>query len=699
MRRVTDLPELLAPAGDMECLAAAISAGADAVYLGGLKFGARAFAKNFSPEELSWAVKLCHLHGVRLYVTLNTLIYDKEIEEAVAYAESLHRIGVDALIVADLGIASLIRERIPDLEIHASTQMGVHNRAGADVAYSLGAARVVLARECSGADIKKITEEAKPEIEVFLHGALCVCHSGQCLFSSMVGGRSGNRGECAQPCRLPYNNGKYILSLKDLSLANHIKELVSSGVSSLKIEGRMKSPSYVFEVTSIYRRLLDECREATREENARLSAAFSRGGFTDGYFTSRIASGMTGVRSEDDKQASKSVEAAGTVKPLPKIKLDMKCELHEGAPAVIYAEAEVSSRIDRASSKISATALSDSPEAARSAPLTPESVSERLAKLGATPFVKGECSVAVDEGINLSPSSLNALRREACDGLLASLGKPLDDLIGKKRLSAPRVTLNMGNTTPVTRKITALFHNTDALSELITKDKASLSGMDIAFVPLFDIEKINPSAYTPELGVYIPPVIMESEWEEVKSALSVAVERGASSALLGNISHIELIKDTPLKPYGDLRLNTSNAYSRAALSALGVDDIILSPELTLPMARDIGGAVVTLGRLPLMLTERCFIKENFGCDKCGKAALADRKGMRFPMMREWGHRNVIFNSAHTYMGDRADELRSARITSEHYIFSVENASEIRSLLSAKKKGASLNLQVRRIGKR
>ena len=246
MKRKNALPELLAPAGDMECLVAAISAGADAVYLGGLRFGARAYAKNFDTDALREAVRLCHLRGVRIYVTLNTLIYDKEIEEALSYAEQLHEMGVDALIVADLGIASLIRERVPELELHASTQMGIHNKEGADIAYSLGVTRAVLARECSGEDIAKITAECRPEIEVFLHGALCVCHSGQCLFSSMVGGRSGNRGECAQPCRLPYGKGKYTLSLRDLSLSNHIKELVGSGVASLKIEGRMKSPSYVY---------------------------------------------------------------------------------------------------------------------------------------------------------------------------------------------------------------------------------------------------------------------------------------------------------------------------------------------------------------------------------------------------------------------------------------------------------------------
>ena len=353
---------MLAPAGDMECLYAAVAAGADAIYVGGKRFGARAFAKNFEIDELSSAVRYCHLHGVKLYVTLNTLIEDKEMADAVSYAAELYRIGVDALIVADLGVMSAIRRYVPDLELHASTQMSVHNSAGVKAAGDLGATRVVLARELSYLDICSAVENSPCEIEVFLHGALCVCYSGQCLFSSLVGGRSGNRGECAQPCRLPYNNGKYPLSLKDLSLAEHIPALIKSGVASLKIEGRMKSPDYVYTVVSIYRRLLDEGRGATVAECEALRRVFSRGGFTDGYFVGKTEKGMLGVRSDSDKQDSRTLEAR-KFEPI-KHPVVARVTLRLGEPAEMTLTDGIKT----------VTVYGGTPAVAENAPLTEESV-------------------------------------------------------------------------------------------------------------------------------------------------------------------------------------------------------------------------------------------------------------------------------------------------------------------------------------
>jgi collagenase-like PrtC family protease len=319
------LPELLAPAGSPEALAAALRAGADAVYLGSTQFGARAFAKNFDRPALKQAVEDAHAAGVRVYLTVNTLITDRMMRAAMDLVAYAYEVGVDALIVADWGLAKLCRENYPDFPLHASTQCSGHNADAARWLEGQGFSMMVAARELSADNLRKLTKDSPIPIEVFVHGALCVSASGQCLFSSLVGGRSGNRGECAQPCRMQYNN-KSPLSLKDLSLAMHIPELIEIGVASLKIEGRMKSPDYVYRVVSIYRRLLDERRAAAPAEMRALEEAFSRQGFTDGYFVGKTAD-MNGVRSEADKSAT--AKAAGSLKqhtnvrkePLPPIVL------------------------------------------------------------------------------------------------------------------------------------------------------------------------------------------------------------------------------------------------------------------------------------------------------------------------------------------------------------------------------------------
>ena len=277
------LPELLAPAGSFTALEAAIDAGADAVYFAGESFGARAFAKNFTREEIAEAAKLCRAYSVKSYITLNTLIYDREMRDVLEYAAFLENAGIDALIIADMGAATEIHKHIPSMRLHGSTQFSGHNAEAARFLAEHGFERMVAARELSQKDLTALVNASPIEIETFIHGALCVCHSGQCLFSSMIGGRSGNRGMCAQPCRLPDASGKYPLSLKDLSMASRIPELLSTGAASLKIEGRMKSPEYVHGVTKIYRRLLDERRNATKEENLELAEIFSRDGFTTGY--------------------------------------------------------------------------------------------------------------------------------------------------------------------------------------------------------------------------------------------------------------------------------------------------------------------------------------------------------------------------------------------------------------------------------
>ena len=670
MRRKTDLPELLSPAGSMECLLAAVEAGADAVYIGGKSFGARAYARNFEIEEILEAVKYCHLFGVRLYVTVNTLVDDKEMPELLRCAAALYEAGVDALIVADLGVVGVIKKHIPDFELHASTQMSIHNTEGVAVAQRIGCSRAVVARELTLSDIREIVDDSPLEIEMFLHGAMCVSHSGQCLFSSLVGGRSGNRGECAQPCRLPYCGGKYPISLKDMCLAGHIPEIIESGVASLKIEGRMKSPTYVYTVTKIYRRLLDERRRATDAEYRELLAAFNRGGFTDGYLTGKIADGMTGVREPSEGIAERTfVRKKKPITALAKIVAGEPCSL-----TLRDGEKEI-------------TVYGDIPQTAETSPLTAESVGDRLRKLGNTDYTLSDedLEITLGGGLNLSPKALNQLRREAVEAL-SSVRRIAP---GIEYIETPRKTGGYPEKT-------ALFLDTNAFSAYLKSTSGEGRYFDKIFVPLFG----DDDALSRADGVYLPPVITNREMNDVTHQLEKAKKLGILYTLVGNISQIELSKRFGMTPYGDFRLNVTNSHTRDALAELGVERLVLSPELTLPKARDIGGSVIVFGRVPLMLTERCFIKENFGCDRCGRAALTDRRGEKFPIIREYSHRNLILNSKVTYMGDKRAELDKCRLKSYHFIFSTESPDEIASAISAFKAGAPLSSgDVRRVGRR
>lgn len=299
------MPLLLSPAGSPAALKAAIDAGADEVYLGGNAFNARINASNFDENALIQAGRLCRNANVGLHITLNTLIYDREFDSVLKYVYFLgEAVRPDGIIIQDLGLASIIRQKFPELALHASTQMRIHSKGDAEYLKKLGFTRAVIARELSKEDIADFVSSGL-ETEIFVHGAICVSESGGCLMSSVIGNRSGNRGECAQPCRLPYKgNSRFPLSVKDMCLANRITEIIETGVTSLKIEGRMKSPDYVGTVTSVYRRLLDENRNATEKEMKLLADTFSRSGFTDGYFTSKINCDMFGIRREEDKRIS-----------------------------------------------------------------------------------------------------------------------------------------------------------------------------------------------------------------------------------------------------------------------------------------------------------------------------------------------------------------------------------------------------------
>lgn len=400
--------EILAPCGGEDCLPAALNTGADAVYLGTTAFSARKNAKNFTPERVAEVVRLCHASGVKVHVTMNTLIFDDELNEAVRIAEQLYEAGVDALIVQDLGLAGRLREAVPDMPLHASTQMTINSASGAEFARKMGFSRVVLAREMSYKEIAEVVNKVDVETEVFVHGALCVCLSGQCLMSAMYGGRSGNRGLCAQPCRLDFSYGdrRNILSLKDLSIITKLKKLDELGVTSAKIEGRMKRPEYVAAaVTACRKSLAGEIPDMEQ-----LRAVFSRSGFTESYFDGSIQD-MQGVRTKEDVTASadvfKSLQRLYD-KPYKRFTADISVIVSADKP--VYVKASAGGAQVEFNTEIV-------PERARSRETTREEICSRLMKMGGTVFDAGEIGCEIENGLVLSAAAVNEIRREALEKL------------------------------------------------------------------------------------------------------------------------------------------------------------------------------------------------------------------------------------------------------------------------------------------
>lgn len=649
---------LLAPAGSYDALCAAISAGADEVYFGASAFNARQGAKNFDEEEFARAIKLCRVFGVKSNITVNTLVYDRELQSVLDLIYSAASYGADAFIVQDMAIANAVKSTMPQVVLHASTQCACHNRDGAMKLYEAGFERIVLARELSGKDIKEITANAPYETESFVHGALCVSHSGQCLFSSIVGGRSGNRGMCAQPCRMDYSlyseNGVkkgYPLSLKDLSLAQHIKELCETGVASLKIEGRMKSPEYVYGVTKIFKTLLTEERNATKEEMLSLDSLFSRSGFTDGYHTKKFLISnvdMYGIRSEQQKEKTRISEKETEIeKPLRKI--GAVCEFAAGkVPSLSLVCDDVRVTVN------GETALDE----AKNAGATFESVAKNLVKFGNTSFSLShdDISMSLAENTFVPAGVINDMRRRASDELYAKLTEeksiervPFD--FTAKRLSE-------------TERNVAVRLYFETANDFEKKIKGYKDIESIVF-PLYTFEKqggrIKELSERFCVGVLVPRVITVAEGGEAAKALSYAKECGASFCEVSNIGHIDIARELGFEVYGGVGLNITNSVSAKYYSeTLGIHSLVLSPEMKLGAVRDLekqNGTKYCLyakGRLPLMVLESCIVKAQGLCrkkrDDGACATLSDRIGANFIVKAqkrydaEYPCRNIIYNS-------------------------------------------------------
>ncbi len=706
-------PELLSPAGSTDALRAAAAAGADAVYFGAKSFSNRARAKNFDDGELKDGIRFAHSCGMKCHITVNTRIRDRERDDILRLAEVIlggaEEERADALIVADFGVASLIREYYPSAVLHASTQTSLSSLHDCEELKKLGFSRLVLPREMSFEEIKELSAASPIETEMFIHGAHCVSLSGQCLMSYVMGGRSGNRGECAQPCRLSYTMGEgggCLLSLADMCLAGRMKKVCSSGVASLKIEGRLKSASYVYAVTEIYRRLIDENRDADKNEIKALEEIFSRG-FTSGYFDGRyrtMAAGKT-VSAEEisETRAFKSAVNAKIAerqkKNVKKTAVSACLTLKPNAPAVLTM---------RCGDK-SATAEGAVPTPAQGEGVSAEYACASISKLGDTPFeldsrdMRLECS----EPLWLPRAALNELRRKAAAELSAILDseKNVESTTNVKKSVRPVSVSDTAHRNTGKPRKTALFENPMILLDGGLEDTLRL--FDCVYVPISSYGMVKGAhtacEHTYELAASLP-ALMPSD-ERVRSLIDTAIDAGCRRFLVHTVGQAAQVREAERCRGSELsvdfsyRTNITNSMAARVYDMYSPSDVYYSPELPSAAAAKMGGSTIAYGRLVLMTMSSCLIaRANGKCREgrlggrlCGgdranetwhscRGYLYDRKKERFPVMSDSDCVNYIYNSVPIWMGDRMSAFDGCG--SVMFCFTDESAEETAEIMRA-----------------
>ena len=663
--------ELLSPAGSPEAVIAAVQNGADAIYMGLGNFNARRGAKNFTDEEFERSMRYCRIRGCKVYVTLNTLVNDREITQAVESARLASELGADGIIIQDLGLAYAIRQALPDIPLHASTQMSIHNLAGVEAAAEMGMTRAVLARELSLEQIKFITQHASIETEVFVHGALCFCQSGQCYMSALIGRRSGNRGMCAQPCRMQYSLGgrmdDYPMSLKDNCLVDRLRELEDAGVACLKIEGRMKRPEYTAIVTKIYSKALKEQRQPSAEEMETLEKAFSRQGFTQGYFNGDKKD-MFGRREEPDKDTEKLFTLARkgySEGELRRVPVHFYTVAEKGMPVKAIAFDDDGNR---------AAAMGGVPEKARGQGLTATYITEQMFKTGGTPYNCVENRAQADPGLYLPASEINDLRRRLVTELSEQRAKPPRRRVGKLP-EKPKGKLPTGDPAMIFQVLT---------EEQLSPELAALKPKYL-YVPLTlmteKLDLLRPFAEQGTIPVAVlPRVIADNEAAAVYDMLSRMFDQGVNEALVGNLGHAMLAKKAGMKLRGDFGLNTFNSLSMEVIRQAGFISATASFELRLSQIRDmikpLDTELIIYGRIPLMVSDQCIIRHSAGrCNCQTPGQMADRMGSVFPVVKEFGCRNVIYNAHKLYLADKAEDVYAAGAWGLRMMFTTEGMRE------------------------
>ncbi len=673
--------ELLAPAGSMDALRAAVQNGANAVYLGCGTFNARQSAKNFTPQALTEAVKYCHIRGVQVHLTLNTLVSDKELPELTELIRHAAVSCVDAFIVQDLGVVQLCRQMAPNIPIHGSTQMTVHNLPGVLMCAAMGLRRVVLSRELSRDEIRYICLNSPIEIEVFAHGALCMSYSGQCYLSAAIGGRSGNRGRCAQPCRQSYGytrwENRYPLSLRDNCLVPYLQELQDMGVASLKLEGRMKRPEYVATVTRVYREALDTGR-VTKTMAQDLYTAFNRQGFTDGYYTGKLGSAMFGIREDTQedqawlKQAQLSYESAEN----GRVPLHFHIRVTQEECWLTATDPEGRS----------CTVYGPLPEAAHTQGLTEEMLAARLAKTGGTPYQCAQVTAYVEPGLMLPAAAINGLRRDALNQLTALRARRDDPVL--RRPQRPQIYPGAKGAPELTVQVTAREQVTAQLLDAMPA---------VLYIPLHllaeDLAWCGQVARRCKVCAVLPRILHDGELPKCKEALALVRTQGVTQALVGNLGHLLLARQCGMKIRGDYGLNLYNSGAVNTARELELRSATLSFEMTLPQIRDVSKAVpceiLIYGRLPLMVTENCVIQGKTGSCAChmGSTKLVDRTGAEFHIIKDGAScRSILLNGKKLSLTDRHQDLSHLGLWATRLYFTTENGREVDQVLRAYRDG-------------
>lgn len=688
--------EVLAPAGSFQTFKAVIEAGADAVYVGGSRFGARAYADNFTEEELLQAIDYAHLRGKKIYLTVNTLLKNKEInDELYDYLLPFYLKGLDAVLVQDFGALSYIHKAFPDLPIHTSTQMTLTGIEGVRLLQSYGVTRVVMARETSLAEMKKIHEATGMELEAFVHGALCYCYSGQCLFSSLLGGRSGNRGRCAQPCRLAYTvmdenhkdllKDSYILSMKDMCGIRDINELKEAGVYSLKIEGRMKRPEYAAGVVSFYRKYVDSLKPVSNSDYNKLKSLGNRCGFTDKYYFDHNAKDMITYEKpnfavEDEDFVSRiSARYVDTETRLP---VKGICVLNEGNNSFLTVECK----------NYVYTATGQTVDKAQKKPLIKEDVAKRLSKTGDTSFVFEELEVIMDDNIFMPNGAINELRRSALEGLknelLSTYVRDESRCFKQKPAPVADKSAELQDSCSASVETTAQLKEV-CKSSLISRvyidwNRYSLNDFDNEIAD--DIRLVTSNGK--KIYIILPAVCRNKTYNFLLSKQDLLGQSAISGFVVKNYEELgwcldkfpdrEIITDHNLYTYNDYAVN---AYHELNISLDTMPLELNGREIARRSNADT--EMIVYGYYPLMTSAQCVHRNSSKCDKCKQITyLKDRYNKLFPVKNMCNEcYNVIYNTLPTMLLNDIAGIKESKIHNLRLMFTVEDAAETREILS------------------